>query len=300
MMCVPALFVSLAAQATSSTPVLSTDAVITVPGVCDSGVTANTCVTIVTREQFENLLSGLRQAGQALRPDQSQALAEAYSDLLAYAAAAKTGLANSPQLQEFIHYQQLRVLAGLYRHTLEEKYKSPTPEDVAQYYREHTRDFEEVELRRLLLPRNPSRLTDTGERTQVLKLARELHERAAQGESLDDLEKEAYKTLGLTLTPPATEIGRRRRENLLPEEADEIFSLEPGAPSKLETESSGYVIYEAESRTVLPLERVKDEITRLLYKERLDAAVKATTGGMHPQLNRKYFPQAGPPQVAAH
>lgn len=239
------------------------EAVITVPGVCDSMIAdSNACVTVITREQFEDLLNGLSQAGQPLRPDQAKALAQAYADSLAYAAAArKAGIEDRPQFKAFMNYQHLRVLAGLYRHTLEEKYKSPSPEDISSYYHDHIADFEEVSLRRLMIPKNNPGAKDKEEyQTKALQLAHDLRERAAKGEDFDDVESEAYTTLGLTIAPPGTQMGKRRRENFVPEEAEEIFALKPGDASKLEIESSSYVVYKVDSKRALPVDQVKDEI----------------------------------------
>ena len=279
------------------------DAVITVPGLCDAKSTdSGSCATVITREQFDNLLNGLSEAGQPMRKDQEKALAAAYSSFLAYAAEArKAGIIDSPQFREFIKYQNLRVIAGLYKHVLEEKYKSPTAEDIENYYHQHTQDFEEVSLRRLMIPKNNPGAKDKEEYAKkALQLANDMHERAAKGEDFDDLEKESYKTLGLTIAPPGTEIGKRRRATLVPEEAEEVFALKPGEISKLEVENTSYVIYKPDSKRTLPLDQVKDEIARLLSRERMDNALKAITGSVHPEFNPKYFPEpAQPPSTNA-
>jgi hypothetical protein len=278
-----------------------TEAVITVPGVCDSKIAdSSLCVTIITREQFENLLSGLGQAGQPLRPDQTKALAQAYADFLAYAAAArKAGIEDSPQFKEFMSYQHLRILAGLYRHTLEEKYKSPSPEDISSYYHDHIADFEEVGLRRLLVPKNNPGAKDKEEyKIKALQLAHDLRERAAKGEDFDDLENEAYKTLGLAIAPPGTQMGKRRRDNFVPEEAVEIFALKPGEASKTEIENSSYVVYKVESKRTLPVDQVDEEIKKILYRQTLENAFKAITGSIHPELNPRYFVEPAKPPSA--
>lgn len=267
------------------------DAVITVPGICDHQAAAGPCATVITREQFENLLNGLTASGQPLRADQRKALAEAYVNFVAYAAAArKEGIEGSPQFREFMMYQQLRILAGMYKHVLEEKYKTPAPEDIKAYYDRHRADFEEVNVRRLMVPKNnPGAKDQEGYKRKAVQLAQDMQVRAAKGEDLEDLQKEAYQSLGLSISPPAAEIGRRRRASFLPEEAEEIFSLRPGDASKLETEISSYVVYRVESKKTLPVDQVKNEIAQLLFKERMNGAIKAITEDLHPQLNPKYF-----------
>lgn len=271
-----------------------TEAVITTPGVCDSkSVGSDPCATIVTREQFENLLNGLRKAGQPLRKDQEKALAEAYADFLALAAAArKAGMEDDPQFREFIRYQNLRVLAAIYQHTLEEKYRSPSAQDIADYYGQHNRDFEEVSLRRILIPRHNLGANNKEEyEKRALQLAHDIHERVVKGEDPDDLQKEAYKTLELTIVPPETQIGKRRKATLVPEEAEEIFNLKPGEASKVETENSSYVVYRVDSKRTLPVDQVKDEIAKLLFKQRFNSAIKSITGSVRSELNPRYFPE---------
>jgi hypothetical protein len=273
-----------------------TEPVITVQGICDPKPATGPCNTVITRRQFENLLEGLSQSGQPLRKEQRKALAEAYANFVAYAAAArKDGIEDNPQFKEFMIYQQLRVLAGIYKHVLEEKYKSPTPEDIKDYYEQHRKDFEEVNLRRLMIPKNNPGAKDKHEYARkASELAQDMQARAAQGEDLEDLQKESYQSLGLKVSAPSTQIGKRRRATLLPEEAEEIFSLRPGDASKLENESSSYVVYKVESRRTVPLDQVKGEISQLLFRNRLDGALKAITGSVHPELNPKYFVDPAP------
>jgi PPIC-type PPIASE domain len=272
--------------------------VITVPGVCESahGVSAGPCTTVLTREQFENLMEGLRQAGSPFPKEKATSLAQAYSDFLGYAAAAKkAGIEDSPQFKEFIEYQRLRIVAGLYKHTLDEKFKTPSQDDIDAYYREHPADFEEVGLHRLMVPKkNPVAKDKDAWEQKALQLAKDLQLRAAKGEDIDDLQKEAYKTLELTVIPPASLIGKRRRSELTAEEADELFSLKVGDVSKLETESTTYVVYKVDSRRVVPLDDVTKEISRLLFRQREEAAIKAVTGSVHPEFNSKYFTDDAP------
>ena|SRR5579872_4844079 len=272
--------------------VASTEGVITVPGVCgQKNAGPDSCATVVTREQFENLLAGMAEAGQPVRANQREALAKAYADFLAYEEAArKAGTQETPQFREFVRYQYLRILAGVYRHALEEKYGSPSLEDIEGYYHQHLANFEEVNLRIIVVPRNnPVAKDQDGYRKKALQIATDLRERAARGEDPDDLQKEAYASLGLTIAPPTTLVGKRRRSTLAPEEADEVFALKPGEASKLESELSSYVVYRVDSKRVLPLDQVKNEISRQLSKERLESAFKAVTADVHPELNRQYF-----------
>jgi hypothetical protein len=150
-----------------------------------------------------------------------------------------------------------------------------------------------------MVPKNNPSAKDKEEyKTKALQLARNLRERAAQGEDFDDLEKEAYTALGLAIAPPGTRMGKQRRENFVPEEAEEIFALKSGEASKLEIENSSYVVYKVESKRTLPVDQVKDDIGKLLNKQNLNNAVKSITGSLHPELNPKYFVEPAKPSAS--
>jgi hypothetical protein len=63
--------------------------------------------------------------------------------------------------------------------------------------------------------------------------------------------------------------------------------------TKLETEMSGFNIYKLRSRDTIPIEYVKAEITRDLHQKNMEAAIKAVTGNIHPELNEQFFGPTG-------
>src|SRR5207249_8077085 len=88
-----------------------------------------------------------------------------------------------------------------------------------------------------------------------------------------------------------------RRKGLLPPQQDqEIFSLQAGGVSKVETEPVGFVIYRVESKETVPLEKVKDEITRDIFRQKMEKDTQAAKAGVHVDLDEAYFgPAAAPP-----
>ena len=73
----------------------------------------------------------------------------------------------------------------------------------------------------------------------------------------------------------------------------DLLALKPGEVTKLETEMSGFNIYKLRSRDTIPVESVKAEIIRDLHQKNMEAAIKAVTGSIHPELNDQFFGPTG-------
>jgi len=270
------------------------DAVLTIHGVCPlsrnpSPAGAEDCAVVLKRQQFEDLMKTVApgQSSTALK----HSLAKTYTDLLALESAAKkSGIDTSPQFLETMEWLRVRTLADLYRRSLEKESSAVSDEEIDQYYREHTSQFEEVQLRRIVLPRNNFSVSDKEEfEKKAFQVATDIRERAAKGEDVDQLQQDAYKVLGFDGVPPASKVGNRRRTGLTPEVSNDVFSLSPGEISKVEKETYSFIIYKVEEKRTQPKQRVKDEIVREISKQKLETALKSVTGNVHAELNEKYF-----------
>jgi PPIC-type PPIASE domain len=200
-------------------------------------------------------------------------------ELLALESAARRlGLDKSPEFQDMMHRFEVKTLADLLRRRLEAESSVVSDAEIENYYHAKIAQFEEVKLRRLILPKRNFSISDAQKFEQEAeRIAAELRERAVQGEGLDRLQREGYEALGVSGMPPTTEVGIRRRANLPTEVRDEIFSLNAGEVSQVEKEPYSFVIYKVESKRTLPLEQVRQEIAREVSKTKLDQALKAIT-----------------------
>ncbi|HSM86708.1 MAG TPA: hypothetical protein VLT16_11175, partial [Candidatus Limnocylindrales bacterium] len=80
----------------------------------------------------------------------------------------------------------------------------------------------------------------------------------------------------------------------LPAELDkEIFSLSPGGVYKSD-EPTGYVIYNLENKETLPEDKVKEEISRDIFRQKFDEKSKEITSAVQADFNEKYFGPATP------
>lgn len=281
----------------SSVTVAPGDTVLTIRGICPLegnplSSSADNCTAALRRKQFDALLKVVAPAAEDT-PSTKRSLAKTYANLLAFEAAAeKDGLDRSTQFMDSMEWVRLRMLADLYRHNLEKETSVVSDQEIDDYYRQHVSEFEEVKLRRMLVPKSFVGVDKQEAERRALEIATEFRERAAKGEDLDQLQKEAYIAAGFNSLPPTTEVGTRRRSGLSSDVSGDIFALRPGEVTKVEKEPYSFVIYKVDVKHTLPKEKVREEISREIAKQKLDAALQSVTAGIHTDLNGDYFGSA--------
>jgi parvulin-like peptidyl-prolyl isomerase len=284
-------------------------AVVTLHGVCsnnaasaktgstkDGSVKDSSCQTVITKEQFNAMLSGMSVAAQITTPAAMRNFAESYSQLLALAnEGEKAGAENDPRFQELMRIARLRALADTYRHSLDEKYSNPSQQEIEAYYNENIAKYDSFKVERVIVPSVNSGRTSAARAEndkKIRQLANDIRERAARGEETQKLQDEVYKVLALP-SSPKTDLGIKRRGSLPVAIEKDLLALKPGEVTKVESEMSGFNIYKLRSRDTIPVEFVKAEITRDLHQKNLEVAIKAVTGSVHPELNEQFFGSTG-------
>jgi parvulin-like peptidyl-prolyl isomerase len=253
------------------------------------------CTKKITKAEFDRLVKLVVPPNQPPQPALRRNLAQRYVELLAIAnAAEKAGVEKTPEYALL----RLRALTEAYQRELDEKYRNPPPAEVEAYYKQHQGDFESVTLRRIYVPKNdPTGKGTPEEKAAFTKkasdVADEVRDRAAKGEDLDALQKEVYSKLGLTAAPPNTQVGPVRKGALPPATEKELFALKDGGIAKID-EPTAFVIYKVEKKETLPMEKVKDEIARLLHRQKMEARLKEITSGVKADYNDIYFGPATP------
>jgi hypothetical protein len=288
-------------------------AVITVRGLCPAETGAATkptvpsssdCVTTVTREQFDNLVKAFNPANQAVPPAARRKLAEAYIELLIYSEAAKSaGVENTPAYAEVMRVLRLKTLSDLYRNQLAEQLRNSSPEEMEAYYKQNESKFESAKLSRIYLPKNSTDPQATAEQKQqyqnkIQHVVDDIQARAAKGGDIAALQKEAYTTLGIGAPPPSTDLSTARHGMFPPKLDQEIFSHKAGEVFRSD-DANGFMIYRVESREQAPLESVKEDISRDLFRQKMEEKNKELTGPVHTDLDENYFGPAAVPSAPA-
>jgi hypothetical protein len=273
--------------------------VMTVHGVCEQGKAratatsdAASCAVVLTRERFEHLVEALNPGGQTLPANARQSLARTYAEYLAIEAAArKAGMEDTPQFGELMSWIRLKTITDLYRRKLQEKYISPSLQEIDAYYQEHQSAYERVKLTRILVPRqSPAGSAQNNDDFDKRAHGAAESARANLVKGLDptQVQKETFAALSLA-TPPATDLGARKRSDLLAEEVSDVFSLSVGEVSKVETEPKNYVIYKVTGKDVIPKDQVKKDIAREIYQQNFKDAMKAVLAAAPAEFDEEYL-----------
>ncbi len=273
------------------------------------------CKTEITRKEFEKIASGL---APTVTPQLKRQLAAALPKFMAMSAAAKAkGLDKTPQYEETLKVVKMQILTQQLQRSVQEEAEKVSPEEIEGYYKKNPEAYEQFSLDRLFVPRfkqaevaeknNEEKLTEEQQKTkeaadkakqeageqELTKLAENLRARAAAGEDFAKLQKEAFEAAGMKMDSPTVTMPKVRRTGLPPAHAA-VFDLKAGEVSAVITDNGGHYIYKVESKEVLPLDQVKDEIRNTLKNQKMKDTMEAYTNSYHAETNEAYFGPAGP------
>lgn len=286
-----------------------TQPVITVRGICPATTNPATntavpstseCVTTVTREQFDKLISAFNTKNQALTAAQKRDLGAKYVELLVFSEAAKeAGVENSPIYQEVMRVLRLKTLGDLYLNQLAEQYRNPPEQEIEAYYQANQNKYEGAKLSRIYVPKTDPDPQATAAKKdafekKVQQVVEDIQARAAKAEEMSKLQKDAYVALGITATPPSSDLNLARHGTFPPKLDQEIFSHKAGEVFRSD-DANGYMIYRVDSRQTAPLDSVKQEISQQIFRQKMEAKTKELNAPVHAEYDEKYF---GPPAPA--
>lgn len=288
--------------------VAPTQPVLTVRGLCPAETNpastaavpaAHDCVTQVTKEQFDHLISSFNSANQQVTPAMRRQFGQTYVEIMTLAEAAKqAGVENSPAFQEVMRVIQMKTIGDFYRTQLALQFRNPSPEEVEAYYKENESKYDGAKLTRIYVPKADPNPQATAEQKDAFQkkaalVADGFQARAAKGEPMDKLQKEAYTTLGISAAPPSTDLSQARHGIFPPKLDQEIFSHKAGEVFRAD-DGNGYMVYRVENRQPLPLETVKEEIVREISRRKMEEKMKELTSGVQTDFNESYFGPATP------
>jgi len=275
--------------------------VVTLEGVCDHSQVSGTkdCKTVITRAQMDSIIDLLAPGTpQDARPQ----FAIKYARLLAASGVARRehleknpGVAN--ELEAQLKLARMQVLANTLYHQMQEQAENVPTSEIQKYYTDHQANFDQGEVWRLYVPRS---IAGTGgqplDASAIRAKADELRERAAAGEDFDQLQREAYKNLGINVAPPLTKLNMVRRTSL-PQEEAKIFDLNVGELSPVQESGGALVILKLASKQSIPVESAGPEIKSILQRDRLQREPQSATNNVKAQFNLKYLDMPSAPEL---
>jgi PPIC-type PPIASE domain len=259
-----------------------------------AGSTSPGCKTIVTKAQFEKLVDALNPQMPATG---RRRIAESYPGLLLFADKAyQLGLDQDPGFAETMRYASMQILTQSLNRYFEQQASDISDANVEQYYKENAIRFERAELLRIFVPKQPqlSQTTASGEESSVTidspmrAVAEKIHARAAAGEDFQQLQKEAFEAAGIASESPNVSMGKMAATRL-PLNHQKVFELEPGGVTDVIADPSGYYIYKAISKQMVPLSQASKEIRKSIASQRVQDSTAALNESIKSELNPVYF-----------
>jgi parvulin-like peptidyl-prolyl cis-trans isomerase-like protein len=286
------------------------------------------CKTVITRKEFEKIASGL---SPNVTPQLKRQLATALPKFMAMSEAAeKKGLENTDAYKETLKIAKMQILTTQLQRQVQEEADKISDADVEAYYKKNPEAFEQFSLDRLFIPRNKQiepektesdeKLTEGQQKAKadaekakqeqgqkdMDQLAEALQKRAAAGEDIAKLQKEAYEAAGMKMDNPTVNLPSVRRTGLPPAQQS-VFDLKAGEVSPVISDAGGHYVYKVVSKTEIPLDdKLKTEIHNTLKSQRLREMMDAYQNSYKVDQNEAYFGPAtmpgrpGPPHMGMH
>jgi hypothetical protein len=328
-----------AQQADAAAALPPSTPVITVKGVCSAqpkttaakGTVAKSpagaktpaadCKTVITKADFENLLSTIDPKGA--NPQLKRNLAGALPRMIGMSdAAKKRGLDNTPQFAQLVKLAKMQILTTLLQQKIQDDAAKVPEEKIAEYYKKNPEAYEQYNLERLFVPRTrqveaeakekeeekkDEKLTEEQQKAKqaeekakqeeneqaMTNLAESLRARAAAGEDFAKLQKEAFEAAGLKIESPTVSMPNIRRTGLPPAQAS-VFDLKPGEVSQVINDAGGHYIYKVKSKDQISLDQAKDEIHRTLQTQQTRDTMEKVNSSFQVETNEAYFGPGGP------
>ena len=207
------------------------------------------CKTVITKAQFEKLASAV---APSLTPQVKKQLAGVLPRFIGMSSEAKKeGLDKTEQLSRQLKFAKMQILTTELQRKIQEEAAKISPADIEKYYKEHADTFEQFNVDRLFVPRTKQadaeskeedekdeKLSDEAKKAKeaeekakadeaeqaMTKLAESLRARAAAGEDIVKLQKEAFEAAGMKIESPTVNLPNVRRTGLSPAHAA-VFDL---------------------------------------------------------------------------
>ena len=275
--------------------------VITITGLCPAGNGQTTCTKTVTKAAFEKILNARAPDGN-LPLQARRGLANEYVQLLTVAnEGQKLGVDKDPILEERLELAKTQLIAQSAARKLFEGSK-PTHPEIETFYAANSNRFEELQLRRVYLPKpngadaKPEAAKPATTKADAAKtLADSIRKRLAAGEDPEKLEAEAYTMLKVPGTPPTTSLGWKRHGTIDARYEQQISALQAGQVSEVLDDLQGYSIYKLELKRTVPLNTVEKDIENALQRQRFEEKMKQLLGTAKADFNENYFGSVEPP-----
>jgi hypothetical protein len=275
------------------------------------------CKTVYTKAKFEELVKALIPNPT---PQSKKQLAGVLPRFIGMSSEArKKGLDKKEEFAITVDFAKMQILTSELQRKIQKDAEDVPAADIEKYYTEHADAFEQFNLDRLFVPRTKQgetaakeadqkdeKLSDEAKKAKeaeekakadeaeqaMTKLAQSLQARAAAGEDIAKLQKEAFEAAGMKIESPTVVLPSVRRTGLPPGHAA-VFDLKAGEVSQLISDAGGHYIYKVNSKDHLTLDQARNEIHSKLQNDRTKEMMEKVTNSFKVETNEMYFGPGG-------
>jgi len=284
-----------------------------------AGTTPADCKTVITKAEFEKMANALSQNPPAT-PQFKKQLAGALPRVIAMSSEArKEGMDKTDDFKTTMKFVQMQVLTQKLQQKVTREAAEVPEADIEKYYKDNPAAYEQYNIDRLFVPRTKNepeakeaneededKLTDEQKKAKedaakakqeaneaaMTKLATDLRARAAAGEDMIKLQKEAFEAAGMKVDNPTVNLPTVRRTGL-PQGHVAVFELKPGDVSDVISDSGGHYIYKVNGKTEMTLDQAKNEIQGRLKNDRMREKMDKLNNSYKSETNEAYFGPGG-------
>ena len=275
------------------------------------------CKTVITKAQFEKLASAV---APNVTPQVKRGLGGVLPSIIGMSSEArKQGLDKTDQYKQTLEFAKMQILTNELRRKVQDDAAKIPPAEIETYYREHADTFEQFNVDRLFVPRTKQpeaeakeddekdeKLSDDAKKAKeaaekakvdeaeqaMTKLAETLRTRAAAGEDIVKLQKEAFEAAGMKIEFPTVNLPNIRRTGLPPAHVA-VFDLKPGEVSQVISDAGGHYIYKLNSKDHVSLEQATNEIHSKMQNDRTREMLDKLNNSFKVKTNEAYFGPGG-------
>jgi parvulin-like peptidyl-prolyl isomerase len=225
------------------------------------------CKTVISRAAFEKL-AGEVAPGQP--PQANLQFAHLYSEQLIFAHRAhELGLDKGAGFAEIMKFTNLQLLSRTMSNYLQGQAENMPEGEFEKYYKEHPKEFEQVELLQLTVPKRkeqssesessaPAARVDTVAEEAAMKAeAEKLRREAVAGGDFEKLEVEAYTVAGNPDFGPDPAVGKVTRATARQFQGLIFDELQPGQVSEVVPYQDFWLIFKVVSKEIMPRDEAK-------------------------------------------
>jgi len=264
------------------------------------------CETVVTREQFEEMVSAVNPK---MTPKERREFAENYARLLALSREAeRRGLTRDPRVEAMLKYARMTALASAMSKELYREAQNPSDAAVEKYFRQNQAFFVRYKFERIFVPRekqgrtvnvDPAKdleaqlATPSSDPSEEMKaLADTVHQQALAGEQFAALQERVFDVAGIkTLSDVKMEL----EPGQVPKSQNAAFDLKVGEISAVLPDTTGFYIYKLVGRETPTLKEARQEVVLRMQNHTVNEALQNIAEYGKTKINEDYFNKYEPP-----